>query len=207
MPFEYGQNWLNQLMSIEPPVKFPGQISNKYYAGWQKGHNSTVDQFFNRLQGSEALPPSIQNLGRHTLSTDNMNALIGGSARQPNAAIPGLASMPAFGGAAGAAGGASPGISAIEEAANAPAVGANVGDLSGIFKQGVDWSKLFSPEMIGTLGADLAGYGLGKATGSRKIGEAGKLATSGILAASQGFANPALDTKALFDLLDLAGLF
>jgi len=189
-------------MSIEPPVKFPGQLSNSYYSGWQKGHNKTVDQFFNKLQGSEALPPSFQNLGRHTLSTDNMNALIGGSARQPNAIIPGLASTPAVGG-----GGTGAGVSAIEEAANAPAVGANVGDVSGIFKQGVDWSKFFSPEMLGTLGADVAGYGLGRATGSRKLGEAGKLATSGIMAASQGFTNPVLDTKALFDLLDLAGLF
>lgn len=196
----FGEDFLQNMMKLQPPTNFPGEFSKGYYSGFQKGFNKTTDGFLQGikpLQGSEALPEPFQNLGKHTFATDSFNALIGKQAPQPNEGMLGMPSLPSSFWPRDKQ------AEILGAAAESPATGADVGKVAG----DMDWSKIFSPDVLASMGINVGSNILSRATGSRKAGEATKAAGTTAMAAAQGFMNPVTDIMAIMSVLDLVGLF
>lgn len=189
----FGEDFLQSVMNVQPPVAQPGVLTSKYFSGYQKGHNKTFDDFMGKLQGSEAAPQMFQNLGKHTPATDSFNALIGNMAPQPNAASVDLGKFGGLGGPMGGTVGVGTSGNVPTDIFNA----ASIGD--------VDWSSILSPEVMASLGVGVGSNLLGKATGSKAAGKGAKAAGTAGIAAAQGFANPMSDAMAIASVVDLIG--
>jgi hypothetical protein len=192
-------DWLSNLMKLEPPTNYPSALTNSYFKGAQQGYDKGIQKYqqrladmegnvLNKLEGSEGLSEAYRRIGQGETGDTFLNALIGRNAPQPNAIMPeNPLSQPMlpFGYGAG----------------NLPGKTNYLlsGQSSGVGEAGMDWGKIFDPQTLALISAEP----LGRAVGGRYGGKMASAAANLGVAASQGGMNPAQDIMALYSLLRL----